>query len=376
MSTTHHDNYDDVKLATLTEDPSSWKGASLLSVTQLTARGLQLLLRLSQEMCQLVTKEGGGGDDRLRHCVLATVFYEASTRTACSFQAAMQRLGGSHIHVDGSPGANTSAGKKGESLEDTIRCLQCYSDVTVLRHPTQGSVGRVIQMTPQKPILNAGDGIGEHPTQALLDVYTIYNELKLYETKRDRESQDPSCRRNSLPPLTVVLLGDLKHGRTVHSLVKLLATASTSRGILWDEQLVLRYCSPEALQMPRGIQEYCTEHGDHRVIQETYTDLGQACQGANVLYVTRVQRERFATEQDYQACHASSYVVNAEMMKNCNAPADMIVLHPLPRVDEIDTNVDDDPRAAYFRQMANGMYVRMAILALVLGKATSSSCSP
>jgi aspartate carbamoyltransferase catalytic subunit len=132
--------------------------------------------------------------------------------------------------------------------------------------------------------------------------------------------------------------------------------------------LVLRYCSPEALQMPQSIQDYCTQQGGTCVVQETYTDLIKASQGANVLYVTRVQRERFASDQDYQACHASSYVVNADMMKN--APSDMIVLHPLPRVDEIDTNVDDDPRAAYFRQMANGMYVRMALLALVLGKAS------
>jgi aspartate carbamoyltransferase catalytic subunit len=150
-----------VTLRSLTEDPSSWLGASFLSVSQITAGGLQLLFQRVQEMRSLVRSKGG--DDRLKHRLLASVFYEASTRTACSFQSAMMRLGGNYLHVEGH-GGNSSAAKKGESLEDTIRCLECYVDVTVLRHPTQGSVEAVIGLAG-KPVINAGDGVGEHPTQ-------------------------------------------------------------------------------------------------------------------------------------------------------------------------------------------------------------------
>jgi carbamoyl-phosphate synthase/aspartate carbamoyltransferase/dihydroorotase len=283
-----------------------------------------------------------GGDDRLAHYVLATVFYEASTRTSCSFQAAMQRLGGSIIHVDGK--GNSSASKKGETLSDTIRCLECYVDATVLRHPVTGSVGEVVE-TVTKPVLNAGDGTGEHPTQALLDLFTICDELnyKLDDTKQQQE------------PLTVVLLGDLKHGRTVHSLAKLLARSSMP--------VKLRYCSPESLPMPDYIQDYVS--GYPNVSQESCCNLVEATKGANILYVTRVQKERFANEAAYEEVKGS-YVVDASLMKN--APAKMIVMHPLPRVDEISTDIDSDPRAAYFRQMENGMFVRMALLALVLGK--------
>lgn len=323
---------------TLTSDPATWNGASLLSVTQITPSGLSLLLQVSEKMKDLVRSKGG--DDRLAHRVLATVFYEASTRTSCSFQAAMQRLGGSIIHVDGK--GNSSASKKGETLSDTIRCLECYTDATVLRHPVTGSVGEVVA-TATKPVLNAGDGTGEHPTQALLDLFTICNELNF---KLDDKQDEP---------LTVVLLGDLKHGRTVHSLAKLLARSSI--------KIDLRYCSPESLQMPEYIQQYVADYSS--ITQETFSDLNQAIQGANVLYVTRVQRERFESQEAYEKLKGS-YVVDADLMKN--APPNMIVMHPLPRVDEIHTNVDSDPRAAYFRQMENGMFVRMALLALVLGK--------
>ncbi|KAI2491825.1 hypothetical protein MHU86_22731 [Fragilaria crotonensis] len=311
---------------TLTSDPATWKGASLLSVTQITPSGLILLLQLAEQMKILVRDRGG--DNRLAHHILGTVFFEASTRTACSFQAAMQRLGGTTIHVDGE--GNSSANKKGESLSDTIQCLECYVDLTVLRHPVTGSVGQVVQVAA-KPVLNAGDGTGEHPTQALLDLYTICNELDYdlgmnesktggleFNSKNDKEQK----------ALIVVMLGDLKHGRTVHSLSKLFAK--------WDQ-------------------------GD----SESFTDMDAAMEDADVLYVTRVQKERFAKVEDYEAVKGT-YVVNLEVMKK--APTGMIVLHPLPRVDEIDTRVDSDPRAAYFRQMENGMFVRMALLALVMGK--------
>ena len=164
-------------LRSLTEDPSSWKGASLLSVSQITAGGLQLLFQRAQEMRSLVRAKGG--DDRLKHRLLASVFYEASTRTACSFQSAMMRLGGNYLHVEGH-GGNSSAAKKGESLEDTIRCLESYVDVTVLRHPTQGSVEAVIEIAG-KPVINAGDGIGEHPTQVRSAMISIaFRQLSFY----------------------------------------------------------------------------------------------------------------------------------------------------------------------------------------------------
>lgn len=257
----------------LTEDPFSWKGSSLLSVTQITPAGLLLLVSTTKQMKSIVREKGG--DKRLQHKVMATVFYEASTRTSCSFQAAMQRLGGTVIHVDGQ--GNSSANKKGETLSDTIQCLQCYTDVTVLRHPLQGSVGQAIESC-SKPILNAGDGIGEHPTQALLDVFTICDELGYDLASKSTE------------PLTIVLLGDLKNGRTVHSLAKLLARSNMT--------VKLRYCSPESLKMPDYVKEYVS---GFNIEQEEINNLTEAIDGANVLYVTRVQKERFDSEEAYDA---------------------------------------------------------------------------
>jgi aspartate carbamoyltransferase len=276
---------DGIELAQLTGEPASWVGASLLSATQITSGGLQLLLTETEQMRNLVKEKGG--DTRLQHTVIGTVFFEASTRTACSFQAASMRLGGNNIHVDG--GGNTSAGKKGESLEDTIQCLECYTDLTVLRHPVTGSVGKVIQIA-KKPVLNAGDGVGEHPTQALLDVFTIYDELQL-------------ASKATKGPLTVVLLGDLKHGRTVHSLAKLLCVTA---GILWEGQLTLRFCAPSGLEVPDYIRDFCDQFASTGVVQETYTHPLMACQRANVLYVTRVQRERFESDEDYNLVKVSS----------------------------------------------------------------------
>lgn len=264
-------------LPTLTEDLETWKGSSLLSVTQITPNGLQLLFRLAQSMRDLVRTKGG--DDRLARFVLGTVFFEASTRTSCSFQAAMLRLGGKTIHVDGV--GNSSAGKKGETLQDTIQCLECYTDVTVLRHPLEGSVEKVINIA-RKPVINAGDGIGEHPTQAILDVFTIYDELN-YSTPK---------------PLTLVMLGDLRNGRTVHSLAKLL-----SRSDVWAEKLILRYCSPAGLEMPQYVQDFVGQNNN--VVQEVCNDLKDACHEANVLYVTRIQRERFESNEAYEAVKVS-----------------------------------------------------------------------
>lgn len=341
----------------MTSDPSSWYHRPLISVTQLSVSGLELLIKTSGTMRKIVNDEGG--DDRLKHRILATVFFEASTRTSCSFQTAMMRLGGKVVHVDASSGGNTSS-KKGETFSDTIKCLQCYADVAVIRHPVTGTIkNAVLHGGLKKPVINAGDGIGEHPTQALLDLFTIVDELDMLE-----DCDTGTCKANE-KPLIVVLLGDLKHGRTVHSLAKLLSRAQA--GFL-KRRLILRYCSPESLQMPAYVKEFVQDIAKQNgceIIQEECDSLKDAIDNAHILYTTRVQKERFENEQDYNAVKGA-YVIDAQLMKE--APKEMVVMHPLPRVDEISTEVDSDPRAAYFRQMENGLYVRMAILALVLGK--------
>lgn len=231
---------------------------------------------------------------------------EASTRTSFSFQAAMTRLGGAYLSFDGQSAGNTSASKKGESLHDTIRSLECYADATVLRHPITGSVEQVVA-NATKPILNAGDGVGEHPTQALLDVFTICDELKII-------LDDP------VEELVVVLLGDLKHGRTVHSLAKLL-TRSMAGGTMICKKLVLRYCSPDSLEMPQCVQDYIATFPN--VQQESVSNFNEATtQGANVLYVTRVQKERFETEQDYDLVKVSERLLGScQLPKSFSSPS-------------------------------------------------------
>mmetsp|Transcript_33104 Transcript_33104/g.48342 ORF Transcript_33104/g.48342 Transcript_33104/m.48342 type:complete len:349 (-) Transcript_33104:157-1203(-) len=330
----------------LTSDPKSWHNSSLVSVSQISSSGLRLLCSSAASMRALVRAEGG--DDRLKHRILSTVFYEPSTRTSCSFQTAMLRLGGTFVHVDGGKGGNTSAAGKGESLDDTIACLQCYTDATVLRHPLKGSVPSVAAKS-SKPVLSAGDGVGEHPTQALLDLFTIWDELGL--------GSDPPP---SDEPIVIVLLGDLKHGRTVHSLAKLLSTSCTGRPV------ILRYCSPPSLKMPEYVKEYVANASttDH-VTQEETDDVQSALEDASVLYVTRLQKERFEDEEEYLSLK-DSYIINQSLLSDAKAPSNMVIMHPLPRVNEISTDVDDDSRAAYFRQMENGMFVRMALLSLIL----------
>ena len=338
----------------ITCDPESWRSQPLISVTQLSPSGLELLVKTALTMRNVVKEKGG--DDRLQHRILATVFFEASTRTSCSFQTAMMRLGGKVMHVDAGKGGNTSS-KKGETVSDTIKCLQCYTDVAVVRHPVTGTIrDAVLHGNLQKPIINAGDGVGEHPTQALLDLFTIVDELGML-------GENATCQPKE-EPLIVVMLGDLKHGRTVHSLAKLLARAQSH---FLKRPLVLRYCSPESLKMPDYVKEYVNQYTGlegYEIIQEEFDSLRDAMNNAHILYTTRVQKERFENEKDYNSVKGA-YVIDAELMKE--APKDIVVMHPLPRVDEISTDIDSDPRAAYFRQMEHGLYVRMAILALILG---------
>jgi aspartate carbamoyltransferase len=271
-----------------------------------------------------------GTFDLLKGKILANLFYEPSTRTSSSFTSAMERLGGSVIPINE---VRYSSVAKGESLPDTVRTLECYADVIVLRHPETGSAALAAQYA-SKPIINAGDGIGEHPTQALLDAFTIHEEMGLIDG------------------LTVTMLGDLKYGRTVHSLARLLSLYNVR----------LNYLAPEILRMPTEI----INELPRTMAQKEFSNIEDVLPVTDVLYVTRVQKERFASEEEYESVKGS-YVISPEVMKN--AKQNMIVMHPLPRVGEISMEFDSDPRAAYFRQMEYGLYVRMALLAMVLGKA-------
>jgi carbamoyl-phosphate synthase/aspartate carbamoyltransferase/dihydroorotase/carbamoyl-phosphate synthase/aspartate carbamoyltransferase len=270
--------------------------------------------------------------DLLKGHVLTALFYEPSTRTSASFIAAMERLGGSVIPI--TQGVQFSSVSKGETLADTVRTLQQYSDVIVLRHPETGAA-KLAADYADVPILNAGDGTGEHPTQALLDLFTIREEL------------------GQVDGLKVAMVGDLRYGRTVHSLTKLLLHFDIS----------LRFVSPEMLRMPLSIMNEVIDAGVD--VRETH-DVADVIKNADVLYVTRVQKERFSDLAQYEDVK-DMYEITPELMEE--AKDKMVVMHPLPRVGEIHYAVDHDPRAAYFRQVQNGMFIRMALLAAVLGKA-------
>ncbi|CAK4098781.1 unnamed protein product [Aphanomyces euteiches] len=309
---------------------AAWKGKDILSTDQFDASNVRFLFQVANRMKSMVARQGA--DDTLQGKVLANLFFEPSTRTSSSFQAAMLRLGGRVVCVNES----SSSTKKGETLSDTIRCLECYSDLLVLRHPEVGAAATAANAS-LKPVINAGDGIGEHPTQALLDLYTIYQEAKLSEVNLDGK--------------VITMVGDLKNGRTVHSLAKLLAHFNVT----------LNYVAPDSLKMPRYIVDELNRHG---VVQHEMTHLDEVLAQSDVLYVTRVQKERFATQEEYDAVKDSFIVTPATLAR---AKPTAILMHPLPRVNEIHVDVDKDPRAAYFRQMEYGMYVRMALLALVMG---------
>ena len=308
-----------------------WYGKDIITVKQFERRDLEYIFGVAHEMRGMV--ERVGTFDLLKGKILANLFYEPSTRTSSSFTAAMERLGGSVIPINE---VRYSSVSKGESLADTVRTLECYADVIVLRHPEVGSAALAAKYA-RKPVLNAGDGVGEHPTQALLDLFTIFEELGA----------------GKVDGLTITMLGDLKYGRTVHSLARLLS--------LYDVKL--NYVSPDILRMPQEVMDEVAEKG---IPQAEFGSLDQVLPETDVLYVTRVQKERFENPDDYERVK-SAFVVNTEIMQA--AKQEMIVMHPLPRVTEISMDFDDDPRAAYFRQMEYGLYVRMALLAMVLGKA-------
>lgn len=297
----------------------------IVEVSQFSRDDLELVFDRADAMRALTQL-----DQRLAGRILATIFYEPSTRTRLSFESAMLRLGGNVISTENA--REFSSAIKGESVEDTIRIVEGYADAIVIRHYEQGAAARAASVA-SVPILNAGDGPGEHPTQALLDLYTIRHEL------------------GRIDELRIALVGDLRFGRAVRSLAMLL-TRSTG--------IELVFVSPPEVQMGDDVRQALTTAGIPFVDEP---DLSSAVAGVDVVYQTRIQKERFASETEY-ARNKGIYIVNEETM--ANLPSSAIVLHPLPRVDEIALTFDADPRAKYFDEARNGVYVRMALLESLL----------
>jgi aspartate carbamoyltransferase catalytic subunit len=306
---------------------TSFKNRDIISIKDLSNEEINTLFSYAKKMIPYA--KGEKHLKTLEGRILSTLFFEPSTRTRLSFESAMNRLGG---RVIGFADAGGTSIKKGESLTDTIRMADAYSDAIVIRHHQEGSA-RLAAEFATHPVINAGDGAGQHPTQCLLDLFTIVTEKKTIHGKH------------------VVLLGDLKYGRTVHSLAYALAR--------FKAQLTL--VSPETLRMPKEVIEECREQNVEPV---STTSLEKAIKDADVLYVTRIQRERFPDESEYKRV-AGTYKIDLELLKQ--AKEDLIIMHPLPRVTEIDPAVDKTHHALYFKQAFNGIPVRMALLSLILG---------
>jgi len=294
-------------------------------------RELQKIFREADRM-ESICRKGEASED-LKGKILATLFYEPSTRTRFSFESAMHKLGGRVIGTESA--AHFSSFVKGETLPDTMRVISSFADVIVMRHPETGSA-KLAAKYSSVPIINAGDGSGQHPTQSLLDAYTIQKEL------------------GRLDNLNVAMVGDLLYGRTVHSLAYLLAHR---KGIK------LFFVSPKQLSIPGDLKEYLEK--EKGIPFEETERLEDVAGDVDVLYVTRIQKERFRSPEEYEKMKGC-YVVDRKILELMKK--DARVLHPLPRVNEISTEVDEDPRAAYFRQAENGLFVRMALLKMVLSR--------
>ena len=306
---------------------SPLKNQHVISAKQFDRALTESLLKRSEELEGLIKEKGKL--DILKGKQVALLFCEASTRTSCSFATAVTKLGADVLNVNW----ENSSAKKGETMQDTLRTLEGFSDAIVMRHPEKG-IHEKMKKYIKHPIFNAGDGAGEHPSQALLDLYTIYREL------------------GKIDGLTITLLGDLKYGRTVHSLLKFLS--------LFDGLTVNLVC-PESLCFP---QELIDEVDKTRIKLVNSTELTQEIIAAtDVLYVTRLQRERFTNDADFLKIR-SGYNVSKDTLTL--AKEKMIVMHPLPRVDELNEDMDEDPRAAYFRQVAYGVFLRAALVEAVL----------
>ena len=301
-----------------------FQGRDIVSIENFSRQEIDYILDVSQSMELLASK----GSDMLKGKILATLFYEPSTRTRLSFEVAMLKLGGSNI---GFADAEVTSVKKGENLADTIRTVENYADVIALRHSLEGAAKLAAEFS-KVPVINGGTGAEEHPTQAFTDLYTIRKE------------------KGKIDGLKVALIGDLRYGRTVHSLAYALALYN----------IALYLVSPEALRMRKDVLQTIK----NKIQVKEDVDLETIMPQIDVLYVTRIQRERFPDAAEY-AKVKGTYKIDLKTLKN--AKKDMIILHPLPRVDEIAAEVDSTPQARYFLQVWNGVVVRMALLALVLG---------
>jgi len=305
------------------------KGKDIINTAQFSPQELNLIMNTAANFEKQV--KDGNVIRNMEGQVVATLFFEPSTRTRLSFETAANRLGARVITV-ANPASSSVA--KGESLADTIRIVDGYADVIVMRHPMKGSA-QIAADNAVHPFINAGDGSGQHPTQALLDIYTIRKE------------------KGALGGHTVAFVGDLKYGRTVHSLGYFMA--------LYRNKMI--FVSPKALRMPEEVTADLRSRGAE--IEET-EDLREALAVSDIVYVTRIQRERFEDPAEYEKLKGS-YIINRALIDQ--AKKGITILHPLPRVDEISTDVDEYGVAAYFRQAHNGLYIRMALLALVTGRA-------
>ena len=303
------------------------KGRSILEPMDMTVAELEEIFDLADAIIDNPEKFAHACDGKL----LATLFYEPSTRTRFSFEAAMLRLGGKVI---GFSEPNSSSVAKGESIADTIRTIACYADVAVMRHPKEGAP-RIAANNTDMPVINAGDGGHQHPTQTLTDLLTIRR------------------RKGGFTNLKIGLCGDLKFGRTVHSLIKAMSRYEGVEFIM---------ISPEELRVPEYVRKGVLEANNipYREVKK----MKEVMPELDVLYMTRVQRERFFNEEDYIRLK-DRYILDLEKIEN--AKEDLMILHPLPRVNEIAVEVDDDPRALYFEQAKNGMFVRMALIMKLLG---------
>ncbi|CCQ37150.1 aspartate carbamoyltransferase catalytic subunit [Natronomonas moolapensis 8.8.11] len=291
----------------------------LISAKQLSRGDIETVLDRAAE----IAADPGTVAGRHADTLLGLLFFEPSTRTKMSFDAAMNRLGGDTVDMGS---VDSSSVKKGESLADTVRVIEGYTDAIVLRHPSEGSAKLASEFV-DVPIVNAGDGAGQHPTQTLLDMYTI------------RENA-------GLDDLTIGIMGDLKYGRTVHSLAHALTNFDVSQ----------HFISPESLRLPRGVRYDLHEAG---ALVREHTGIDDVLDTLDVLYVTRIQRERFPDENEYRQV-AGEYRIDADLLKT--AKDELTVMHPLPRVDEIAPDVDETAHATYFEQAHNGIPVRMALL--------------
>jgi len=295
----------------------------VIGAKQFDRATLDELFESSKEMEEVVRK---GGSTKYSNKIMTTLFFEASTRTRLSFESAMNRLGGRVIGTENA--AQFSSTIKGETLEDTIRIVSGYSDLIVMRH-TEIGAARLAASVATVPVINAGDGAGEHPTQALLDVYSIYKEL------------------GGIDGIHIAMVGDLANGRTVHSLSYMLANY---------KNVHIHYVAPENVRIPVEVKRYMVEKG---VSFEESTDLLKVAEQVDVLYQTRIQKERFLSLEEYEKA-SGKYTIDETVLQHMREKS--IILHPLPRAGEILASVDNDPRAAYFRQAVNGLYMRMALI--------------